>query len=696
MSQLRPLFRASLTLVAFAASATAQSLFSQGQVVMADGDPVPGLAGAIVGNSSSLDLPVSDLSGNLLFRARFTGGGVTNNLTDRAYFLGRTNGTLQMLLRNGDPEPTGTLGAGVVLITQSSATLQLGGLGGSPRISAEGGFILFGSGLIGGSLITTGTAATGRNDSALFVRYPNGSYQVLAQRGTSTGVNGTLFDTAFAGVSHQTTSLNSSGFAAFQATLAAGDVVGTTNNFASFVGQAGAPLQMIIRKGQLVPVAGGGTCEVGFVGFNLMLNAAGMVLHDERFNSTGGTTPATTTTDSVLMIWQPGGPNQIIMREGDPAPLPTGTGNYGSPSISQGFGATGGCAFGTTLLGGTVTTADDNAIFVGGPNGFTLLHREGTPAPGLPGVLMGTANFTNSYSDFEGGAVAFYCVLTDAGAGVTTANDQSLWVGSTSNMRLVAREGNPAPGFSNVAGFLSATFGPIQAGSVQMNARGQLAFSGVDVSVTTTTGTTVVNCSYAWDPVKGLQLLFAAGDGIQTSTLPTPTAAFTTGGLQFPSGDGSPLGLNNQGDVAQRVNFNVGGAIVRTHLGSNNCTPSAISATNGGTHTMQLDAGQANANQLYLVACSGAGSRPGFDFGGAHIDLNLDVWTSLALNLLNLPPWTNTFGLLDASGRTSASFTLPTGFSSLAGQDLRHALIVLDFNTLNVLFSGEPCGLLLN
>ena len=695
MTPLRPLFRVSLGLIAFAASAAAQSLFSQGQVVMAEGDPIPGLAGAVVGNSSSLDLPVSDLNGNMLFRARFVGGGATNNLTDRAYFLGRTNGTLQMLLRNGDPEPTGTLGAGVVLITQSSATLQLGGLGGSPRISAENGFILFGSGLIGGSLVTAGTAATGRNDSALFVRYPNGTYQVLAQRGTGTGVNGTLFDTAFGGVSYQTTSLNSSGLAAFQATLAAGDVVGTTNNFASFVGQAGNPPTMIIRKGELVPVPGG-TCEVGFVGFNLMLNAAGMVLHDERFSSTGGTTPATTTTDSVLMVWQPGGPNQIIMREGDPAPLPSGTGNYGSPTISQGFGATGGCAFGTTLLGGTVTTADDNAIFVGGLAGFTLLHREGTPAPGLPGVLMGTANFTSSYSDFEGGAVAFYCVLTDAGGGVTTANDQSLWVGSTSNMRLVAREGNPAPGFSNVAGFLSATFGPIQAGSVQMNARGQMVFSGVDVSLTTTTGTTVLGCSYAWDPVKGLQLLLAAGDGIQTSTLPTPTTANNTGGVQTPSGDGCPLGLNNQGDAVQRVNFNVGGAIVRTHLGSNNCTPSAISATNGGSHTMQLDAGLANANQLYLVACSGAGSRPGFSFGGAHIDLNIDAWTNLALNLLNLPPWTNTFGVLDANGRATASFTLPAGFNPLAGQDLRHALVVLDFYTLNVLFSGEPCGLLLN
>jgi hypothetical protein len=681
------LFRTTLSLLALAASAAAQSLFSQGQVLMAQGDPIPGLAGATNGGASALDFPVSDLSGRMLFRARFVGGGATNNLDDRAYFLGRTAGDLQMLIRSGDPEPSGTLGAGTVLITQSSATLQLGGLGGSPRISPENGFILFGSGLIGPSIITSGT---GRNDSALFLGVPGG-FQVLAQRGTPTGVNGTLFDTAFAGVSYQTTSLNSSGTAAFQATLIGGDVSGTTNNFATFVGQPGA-LSMVIRKGDQVPVAGGGTCEVGFVGFNAILNAAGMVLHDERFNTTGGTTPATTANDSVLMVWI-GGNNQIVMREGDPAPLPTGTGNFGAPTISQGFGATGGFAFGCTLNGGSVTTADDNAIFVGDLAGIQLVHREGTPAPGIAGALMGTGNFTSSYSDFEGGSVAFYCTLTDAGGGVTAANDQSLWLGRAGNLRLIAREGDAAPGFANVAGFVSATFGPIQAGSAQLNARGQMVFSGVDVNLVTTSGPTTLGCSYAWDPVKGLQLLLAAGDTIATGA--GLVAANNTGGLQFPSSDGAPLGLNNQGDAAQRVNFNTGGAIVRTHLGSNNCSPSAISVTNGGVQTMQLDAGIANANQLYLVACSGSGSRPGFQFGGAQIDLNLDAWTSLALNLLNSFPWTNTFGLLDANGRTTASFGLTPGFPSLAGQDLRHALVVLDFNTLNVLFAGEPCGLLL-
>lgn len=676
--------RVAAAILLSAVSAAAQSLLSQGQVLLAEGDAVPGLAGAVIGGSSAFDFPTVDLNGNVLFRARFTGGGSTT-LTDRAYFLGRTRETMQMIVRAGDPEPTGTLPAGTVLILQSSATLQLQGLGGSPRISPEGTLIVFGAGFTGPSIVATGTAATGRNDSALFWGTP-GSWQVLAQRGAPTGVNGTLFDTAFAGVSYQTTSMNSAGQVAFQATLAAGDVSATTNNFATFVGTPGN-LQMVIRKGDLIPVAGGGSCNLGFVGFNAILNRAGWLLHDERFG-TGGTTPATTANDSILMIWQPGAGNTIVMREGDPAPLPTGTGNYGTPTIAQGFGQAGGCAFTTTMTGGTVTTADDTAVFLGGLSGFQLVVREGDAAPGLPGVAIGVINSTQSYSDFEGGSTAFYSTLT--GASVTTSNDQSLWIGRPGNLRLLAREGNPAPGFASVPGFVSATFGSIAAGSVQMNELGHVIATGVAVDLTTSTGTTNLGCSYAWDPVKGLHLAFAPGDVFNTNL--GPVAASTTGGVQFPSSDGCPVGLNNQGDVLQRVNFAVNGAIVRGRIGSNVCTPSTINTVNGGAHTMQLYAGQANANQLYIVAVGGSGSRPGLPFGGAIIPINPDIWTSLGLDLLNAGPWSGTFGLLDGSGRATASFTLPAGLTSLAGADLRHALVVLDYLTLAVPFAGEPCG----
>ena len=683
--------RVALSVSALAVSAAAQSLFSTGQIVMAEGDPIPGIAGAVSGGATSLDFPAADLAGNILFRGRFTGGGATLNLDDRAYFLGRTKDTLQLLLRSGDPEPSGTLGAGVILITQSSPTLQLGGLNGSPRISPEGSYILFGSGLIGPGLVTTGTV--GRNDSAMFWGQP-GAFQVLAQRGTPTGVGGTVFETAFGGVSYQTTGINSSGIATFQATLSGGDVSGTTNNFATFTGTPGN-LSVVMRKGDLVNVTGG-SCQVGTVGSNVPVNRTGMVLHDERFNTTGGTTPATTSNDSVLMVYFPGGTNLVIMREGDQAAgLPAGI-NYGSPSIAQGFGAAGGCAFGCTMTG-AVTTTDDAALFLGDPNGFSLVWREGTPNPVVPGALNGVGNFTTAYSDYQGGSLAFYGTLVDDGSlTINSTNDQAIWLGRPGNLQMLAREGNAAPGFSNRPGFVSATFGSISAGSVQMNGRGHITFSNAAVTVVDAANPAGVtlNCHFTWDPITGLQLLFAPGDSF--ALVGGPTTGNSTGGAQFPAGEGSTIGMNSDGDIVQRVNFNTGGAIVRTHVGSNLCYPSSISGTVGGVHTMELDAGGTFANQIYLVLCGGAGTRPGFAFGGSQIDLNIDpVWTNLAFNSLNTAPWAGTFGLLDANGRATATFTCPPNIFIYAPQDLRHVLNVIDLNTLQVPFSGEPCSMLL-
>lgn len=687
--------RGALSVSVLAVSAAAQSLFSQAEVLMAEGDAIPGIPGAINGNTSSLDFPAVDLNGNVLFRARFVGPGVTNNLDDRAYFLGRSRDTLQKILRAGDPEPTGTLGAGVTLITQSSATLQLPGIGANPRISPEGGYIMFGSGIIGPGVVTSVPTGTfGRNDSAIFVGVP-GSFQVLARRGSPTGVGGTNFETAFGGISYQTTSLNSQGTAAFQATLSGGDVVGTTNNFANFVGTPGN-ISVVQRKGDLITI-GGNQVRVDNIGFNVILNKVGMVLHDERLGAVVGTPPPTTANDGLLMLWYPGGLNVVLMREGDPAPVPTGAANYGGPTIAQGFGDAGGCAFGCTLTGGTVTTADDNANFVGDPLGFRLVWREGTPSPVVAGAIQGTANFTSSYSDFEGGSIAFYGTLTDGGGGtITPSNDQAVWIGNGTNLRMIAREGDAAPGFANNPGFVSATFGSLVAGSIQMNARGQVNFSQATVTLVDAANPAgiAITCNYTWDPIKGLQLQLAPGDLIQTTL--GGVAANNTGGTQFPSSDGSPLGMNNYGDIVQRANFNTGGAIVRTHIGSNQCKPSTISGTAGGVHTMQLDAGAANANQIYLVLCGGAGTRPGFAFGGSQIDLNVDpVWTDFAFNSLNTAPWAGTFGLLDATGKATASFTCPPGIFIYAPQDLKHLVAVVDLTTLAVPFAGEPCSMLL-
>lgn len=678
MTPTRSLSSAALAVLALAAAASAQGRLSQGEVLMAQGDPIVAVPGAINNGSSSLSNPILDAEGNVLFRGRMTGGGV-GPTNDFAYFLGRTAGSLQMVVQSGMADPTtgGQLGAGTTLNTSTGT-----GIGGSPRLAPHNNILLFGCSMIGGTIINTGTAATGRNDTALLWG-PPGSFTVLARRGMSvtTASNSQTYqiDTALNNLSYQGTALNGSGIACFQATVIGGDVSGTTNNVGWLTGVPGS-LDWVCRKGDQIAIPGGnnpGTYPVGTMGFNCMMNAYGQILNDERLSNTVGTpSPATTANDNLVMIYTPGLGNQLAMREGDPSPVAGA--NFGSPTLAQGFGNLGKYGFTCTLSGG-VTTADDNANFIGSLSGAQLVHREGTQAPGLPaGVLMGTANSTSSYSDYEGGSLAFYCVLT--GTGVTTSNDTSAWLGRPGNLQLLAREGDPAPGFSFVPGLVSATLGDIQAGSIQLNEQGMVIIGGVTVAVTDGAGTTNVSCTYVWDPTTGLHLFTSALD--YYPTVAGPTNSFTAGGMQFPSGDGCPLDLNNNGDVVYAAFFNTGGAVARTRIGSLNAKPSAIAQAAGGVQTMQLDAGVANAGNLYAVMGSFAGTLPGIPLGG-----NLIV-------PLNFPLYTNSLGFLDAQGQAGAALTLPGPLSGFAGLQISHAFGVID-NAGNITHISRPCSVLL-
>lgn len=698
------------------ASASAQSVMSQGQVVLNEGDPVPGLPGHIIGisfgtasGSAGLsDTPVVDLNGTMLFRARISGPTQTNgdSRTDRVWLYGKTKETLQLLLRSGDPDPTGTLGAGTVLYA-TIGTLFGTGLGGSPRLSAEGNYMLLPVALTGPNIVVTGTGATGRNDTALLWGQPGALTKLLQRGDLFPGGGGSRIDTSLSGTSYQASALTSQGIATFQVALAGGDVV-TTGQINSSAWLTGTPgnLSVVQRRGDNV-VLNTGTHVIASLGFNCPTNALGQVLHDETLSTTLGTPPATVNANSCVFIYTPGSGNALLVREGDVAPS-CGGATYGnaagssSPTLSQGFGFLG-AGWVSTLTGAGVTVGtNDQAIFVGNPSISYLVARKGDPHPALAvGEVLNTINTSSSYSDFEGGAVAFYATLT--GAGVTTANDSSVWMGSPANLRLVAREGNPAPGFANVPNLVSAVFGNMSAGSVFMNDRGQVVFSNVAVAVTDNVGTSNRTCVYTYDPVTGLRLLLDGGD-VATST-PGDTFSgfygtqpvFSFGSIQFPNGDGGTLTLTADGDLVGRAGYTNGngqGVILRAKLGSLDCGPSALSATLGGVQTMKLDGGIGNAGQLYAVVATASGTRPGFGFGPVNVPLNPDGLFTQSLNSLSFGPgipWGSTFGILDGSGKGTATFTMPPALPFFAGLEIDHAMVVLD-PVLNPLLVSAPCG----
>ncbi len=88
----------------------------------------------------------------------------------------------------------------------------------------------------------------------------------------------------------------------------------------------------------------------------------------------------------------------------------------------------------------------------------------------------------------------------------------------------------------------------------------------------------------------------------------------------------------------------------------------SLVAAAGGTVKFSLD-NPAYANKTYLILGGLSGTSPGFRLPDApsvvNVDLNFDGFTSSVLSFLNTPTFSNFFKKLDATGKATASFTLP-------------------------------------
>ncbi|MBI4133032.1 hypothetical protein HY478_00300 [Candidatus Uhrbacteria bacterium] len=109
------------------------------------------------------------------------------------------------------------------------------------------------------------------------------------------------------------------------------------------------------------------------------------------------------------------------------------------------------------------------------------------------------------------------------------------------------------------------------------------------------------------------------------------------------------------------------------------CTQTnTLSVSSGGIQTFMLNAGFPHAFNSYLLLGSVSGMSPGLYIGGFTIPLNVDTYTFHTLISPNSPPLANSVGVLDSSGKATASFSLPAGSSpSLAGLTVHHAYVVL-------------------
>lgn len=331
--------------VAFSADTPGEStaaVYSEGlgalRLVARETNQVPGLAPGVNFNVFSL-VPLMNRAGNVAFTSFISGPGLPS--FTEALFADRS-GTLELLIKEGDPAPAG-LGGSLVQL--------------NPPVLNDHGLIAF-SGRYGGG-----------STSAVWTEQA-GAFSVVARTGeTPAGMP--------AGVTFNAVSsprINNAGQVAFDATLAGAGV--TPADDRALWKKSGVDLQLIAREGQPAVGVSPGLNHGEFI--RHYLNGVG------EATFTGKVVGAGVTAQNDTALWsQRGNILTLIAREGDPAPgTPAGVafGDFTSLGGSLGFQVNNNSqvAFEVTLTGPAVTTANDKGIWVTDLSGaLTLVTREG-------------------------------------------------------------------------------------------------------------------------------------------------------------------------------------------------------------------------------------------------------------------------------------------------------------------------------
>jgi hypothetical protein len=451
--------------------------------VVKSGDNAPGTPSGVTfglapGSTSAAPFgaPAINSSGAVALFASVTGPGITANVNDIGIWTGTDGGALQLVARTGDSVP---LGAG-----NSAPLAQFNSF---PAINAAG--------LVGfrGTLVVGGTVTTS-NDTGVWARPAGGSQALVAREGdTAPGTGGATFN----GFSDPL--LLSGSTVVVPASLVAGGGVTTANDSGLWVGTPGS-LQLFVREGDTAPGAGGATfsgapvptaAPSGTIAFRGGLTGAG-VTTSNNVGIWAGTTPATV---------------QLMMRAGDTAPtIGTAVTAFGGVAVL----ADGSVAVNATAAtGGTVTTANNQGLFVGTSQAtMQLVVRKGDPAPGQPaGVVLNGIGVPIA----NGNTVGFRTSVT--GTGVTTTNDSVIFAWSAANgLTTVAREGDAAPGAGGALFGQLGTMSPLGFGQLfSIGPGGHAAF----YAPLTGPGVTTANDTGIWAQTPaGLRLVVRKGDQI--------------------------------------------------------------------------------------------------------------------------------------------------------------------------------------
>lgn len=369
-------------------------------IVLSD-QQLPSLgSGVTVGTLGS---PTINDAGEVVFAAGLQGPG-TDTTNDSSLWLARANG-LHLVAR--ESQPAAGMPSGVVYDQLWHAS------------NARPGHVAF-SGRLRGPSISTG------DNFAIWTGAPS-SLQVIAQKGSPAPGTSSTFNFDGPHVS------------AFGFTRS-----GQTSVFAAAMPGAGHGL--FAGNGSLAPVAFGlmpvpglGP-DVMFGSFNPTLssiNSAGQTAFTAPLIGSG----IDASNDWAIWTGTPGNV-RVVAREGAPAP---GTAaSFGSPFAIPHVNSDGQVLFLNQLTGSGVNEANDVGLWTNSGASSSLLVREGDAAPGTSALIRDLVDALPA-----GERVVFTANL--AGDGVTENNDRGHWIGTPDNFTLLAREGDAAPGIGGDA-----------------------------------------------------------------------------------------------------------------------------------------------------------------------------------------------------------------------------------------------------
>lgn len=248
----------------------------------------------------------------------------------------------------------------------------------------------------------------------------------------------------------------------------------------------------------------------------------------------------TTANDTAFWCGPVGNPGQVISQENTTIAPNTG-GAVLSNSMLLGVGTrmnnAGQVLFSSNLTGGTVTAADNFAVYLGTSSGITEVTRKGNPIPGAPALPDPSGPFMTPDSfgmqlNGAGEVASTGTLVAGSLGGVTGADDKVVWTTVGGAMRIVAREGDPVPGMNLIryrpnSVFNMATMGLTNSGKIVFNPIIDNIAPGTDV-------TTANDTCWLVDDDGVISMVVREGDTIDGETF---NFAQSSGGMMVNNND---------------------------------------------------------------------------------------------------------------------------------------------------------------